>query len=239
VGRNDEKLSRAMKDAVVAARESGMSPAETVEHAAAGGLDDLPPFEIAESTIRRLVAFHRRQQHTAAGNGGAEEAGASEDLPEKDRLRAIAESTIARVEQLESPTASDLSAAQQAQRVIDDANRRARRARFAKPAPAEDEPSELWRRLIDQMEQERQATEEAIAKRRGEQCRCEPMANDGSNYATAIDPRPWLLHDGAPTCGTCRLPITNWQTRLDRYPVLLEQIEAARDRSRTTRSDAA
>jgi hypothetical protein len=229
VGRNDEKLSRAMKDAVVAARESGMSPAEIVDHAAAGGFDDLPAFTIAQSTIRRLVAFHRRQQRTATGNGGAEEAGTPEDLPEPDRLRAIAEQTIARVEQLEKPTARDLSAAQQAQRLLDDSARRARR-KPPKPAPSTSTllAHPAFAEMVANWEAEERLTNQVIAELPGEQCQCEPLQHNASKYATAIDPRRWLLHNGDPTCGTCRLPITDWRTRFAGYPVLLKELEAWR-----------
>jgi hypothetical protein len=63
------------------------------------------------------VQFKRTRDRVTAGNG-ADDHDDDDDVPEPDRLRAIAESTIARVEQLEKPTAKDLSAAQQAQRVL-------------------------------------------------------------------------------------------------------------------------
>jgi hypothetical protein len=134
-----------MKAAVVAAREDGMAPAEVVEHAAAGRFDGLPPFTIAESTIRRLVAFKRNRDRVTAGNGGSDH---DDDTPEPDRLRALAEKTIARVEQLANPSAQDLSAAQQAQRVLDDADRRERRGRPAKPVDPEPGTTPLLAHLL-------------------------------------------------------------------------------------------
>jgi hypothetical protein len=185
VGRNDDKLSAEMKAAVVAAREDGMAPAEVVKHAAAGRFDGLPPFTIAESTIRRLVQFKRSRDWVAAGNGGSDH---DDDAPEPDRLRAIAESTIARVENLEKPTARDLSAAQQAQRVLDDADRRAaRRGRPAMPAPSK--PSPLLDRLV------KEANDYLAAVDAGLRCECPEPDLAGYGY-----------RDHAPICRHCHRP---------------------------------
>jgi hypothetical protein len=68
MGRHDRKHSRAMRDACVyAVEEQGMAAHQVVTLAAAGQLKQpngrrLPPFEIAESTVKTYAQHARRRQ---------------------------------------------------------------------------------------------------------------------------------------------------------------------------------
>jgi hypothetical protein len=133
----DRTFSDDQRDAAIGAVVlGGMSYADAALAAAAGELA-VEPFEPAPTTVQGWVAAHTRRE-------GVRLAG----LPETERVRAVAEKTIARVESLDSPTARDLHAMQQAHKMLQDADRMTRRL----APPPEREPTGEKSALVLEME---------------------------------------------------------------------------------------
>jgi transposase len=141
MGRYAPDFNDQHRAAVVAAvLEQGLSAREVVEAAAAGELG-LEPFRISTSTVQGRVAAHRRREGVVLM--GTDEA---------QRVRALAEKTIARVEAMDEPTAKDMHALREALRTVNAADRAAPR-----PAPKGAAPDPEGEALIARMQAELEA----------------------------------------------------------------------------------
>jgi transposase len=136
---HDRKFSTDQRDAVIAAvLEHGLTASEAAQAAADGRLGD--PFEPSVTTVQGWVAAHKRRE-------GVEAAGQEESR----RVRAVAEKTIARVEAMDAPTAKDLHALREAQRLVHDTDRRAPRE-APRPRESSAEGRELIARMLADLE---------------------------------------------------------------------------------------
>lgn len=142
MGRYDPRLSDDMRDALVRAQlDDGMSAPEAAKAATAGELGE--PFDVSETTCRTLAREAKRDRPRAA----------RDEPDEPDRVRAIAEKTIARVEALDAPASKDLHALQQAQRIVDAADRRmGHRSANAPMTGLPGELSPLTRLMLERMD---------------------------------------------------------------------------------------
>jgi hypothetical protein len=143
---HDRKFSTDQRDAAIGAvLEHGLTALEAAQAAAEGRLGD--PFDPSVTTVQGWVAAHQRRE-------GVQVAGQEEAR----RVRAVAEKTIARVEAMDAPTAKDLHALREAQRLVHDADRRAPR-----PVPKPREMDAESRDLIARMQAEHDAHVAAVA----------------------------------------------------------------------------
>jgi hypothetical protein len=181
--------------------------------AAAGALYGLEPFEISETTVNDLA--RQRQQEGRNGETSVVPTSAAE------RMRAVAEGTIARVEKMDAPTAKDLNALGAAQRLLDESARLEAKQNRHRPAETDDDhengdfamrlllagpalphgpPPAWWGKQSWRGEWQR-----AQAQAAGKPCECD-------------QPTPWSFDDdgkpnwnrdepGTPHCLVCCLPV--------------------------------
>jgi hypothetical protein len=208
MGRCDPKHSDAQREAVIANQlDRGESAAATVRAAAAGELG-LPAFTIGETTCRTYAREAKRD--------GRPDVRDAPPLTADDRVRSIAEKTIARVEALDAPASKDLHALRQAQQIVHAADRQAPRP----DKPAEDttpEFSPLTEQLLARL------NERDKARAEGRPCTCDRPV-----------PRSWD-HDenGNPICHGCELAVgKDWmaaeQERKDEWRREAERAEPKR-----------
>jgi hypothetical protein len=202
MGRLSPLFSADQKAAVIGAYEGGLTAREVAAAAAAGELLD-EPFEIAVSTINDLVMRYRRTERV--------EDGTAEDA---ERVRAIAQKTIARVEALEAPTAKDLSALEGAIRVVRKTERVAPR-----PPPKESKRDENGRTRLELLVLESVAAVRAVAE--GEPCPCHLPFHDDATTTCYHCLQAIKRHDSPP-------PLYVLAGQLESAEVVLER-EAARE----------
>jgi hypothetical protein len=154
MGRWAPKFDGRQKEACVAAADRGMNAAAVVAAAAAGTLeDDLEPFVVSESIVRKWM------KQAALGyeppEPGSEPDPPPETDPIADRARRIAEKTVDRIEAIDNPTGRDLTDLRTALSIIEDVDRRGQRRatgrksrRRATRNGDSDAASDLARRLL-------------------------------------------------------------------------------------------
>jgi hypothetical protein len=138
MGRWSPHLGEDQRDAIARAMLARKTAAEVASAVAAGELDQLPPFDVSETTCRDIRAEQERRQDRAEGNGHA--------AAEESEAVRIAKETVRRVAAMSEPKAKDLSALEQAQRIIDKAAKQTAKTRPRKPA--KQKRSELAKRLL-------------------------------------------------------------------------------------------